>query len=496
MRFAQQLYEGIELGAEGFDRSDHLHAHGLSPDLGRGGNQGQGVDQARSTARSTSAGARTRQGEPRRAGRPRGDPADRRQPDTRIDPRAPERGPAQALRPDLAALRREPDGARRLRPDAGSRSRAASSSFAPTAPSSRSTASTRCGRARRDGEARPARSSRRARRSTTTAIKPEQHFSQPPPRYSEATLINELEQRGIGRPSTYAPDRRDDQGPRLRRACKERRLHPTRIGEAVNTLMVEHFKVISDDDYTATLEKRLDEVEHGSEEWVPVVGGFYGPAAEDAGGGRGGDAGRHGRGVPAVQRGSPGAQGEPLRAVHGLLALPEVQVPPGAARPTASCRSRSCWRRRARTAASRCSCATAGTASSWAAPVIPSASTSSATRPRARRSRRARSARSAEKGSSSSARAATGRSSHARATQSASTEPTWARTASRREGPKLLDEPCPICGKPMVERRGRYGLFKSCSDYPKCPGPKGVKNWRPPHRIRHRSPIAAIELQP
>jgi DNA topoisomerase-1 len=44
-----------------------------------------------------------------------------------------------------------------------------------------------------------------------------------------------------------------------------------------------------------------------------------------------------------------------------------------------------------------------------------------------------------------------------------------------REGPKVLDEPCPICGKPLVERRGRYGPFKSCSDYPKCPGPKGVK---------------------
>ena len=39
----------------------------------------------------------------------------------------------------------------------------------------------------------------------------------------------------------------------------------------------------------------------------------------------------------------------------------------------------------------------------------------------------------------------------------------------------MLDEPCPICGKPLVERRGRYGLFKSCSDYPKCPGPKGLK---------------------
>ena len=43
------------------------------------------------------------------------------------------------------------------------------------------------------------------------------------------------------------------------------------------------------------------------------------------------------------------------------------------------------------------------------------------------------------------------------------------------QGPKVLDEPCPICGKPLVERRGRFGLFKSCSDYPKCPGPKGVK---------------------
>src|SRR5207253_11117922 len=43
-----------------------------------------------------------------------------------------------------------------------------------------------------------------------------------------------------------------------------------------------------------------------------------------------------------------------------------------------------------------------------------------------------------------------------------------------RQGPKVLDEPCPICGKPLVERRGRFGAFKSCSDYPKCPGPKGV----------------------
>ncbi|TMB93346.1 MAG: hypothetical protein E6J40_15320, partial [Chloroflexi bacterium] len=79
---------------------------------------------------------------------------------------------------------------------------------------------------------------------TYHGIKPEQHFSQPPPRYSEATLIKELEQRGIGRPSTYAPivETIKDHG---YVEIKERRLHPTRIGEAVNAIMVDHFKVIS-----------------------------------------------------------------------------------------------------------------------------------------------------------------------------------------------------------------------------------------------------------
>src|SRR5258707_14662036 len=107
-------------------------------------------------------------------------------------------------------------------------------------------------------------------------LKPEQHFMQPPPRYSEATLIKELEQRGIGRPSTYAPivETIKDHG---YVEIKERRLHPTRIGEAVNAIMVDHFKVISDDDYTATLEKRLDEVERGSQDWVPGLLDFQGP---------------------------------------------------------------------------------------------------------------------------------------------------------------------------------------------------------------------------
>src|SRR5712691_49607 len=119
-------------------------------------------------------------------------------------------------------------------------------------------------------------------------LKPEQHFTQPPPRYTEATLIKELEQRGIGRPSTYAPTVQTITKAHGYVEIKDRRLYPTRVGEAVNTLMVDHFKTISDDEYTSKLEKRLDEVESGSQEWVPVVRDFYGPlqrmlsAAEEA----------------------------------------------------------------------------------------------------------------------------------------------------------------------------------------------------------------------
>src|SRR5439155_494794 len=108
-------------------------------------------------------------------------------------------------------------------------------------------------------------------------LKPEQHFTQPPPRYTEATLIKELEQRGIGRPSTYAPIVQTITKAHGYVDIKERRLHPTRVGEAVNALMVDHFKSISDDEYTSNLEKRLDEVESGKQQWVPVVRDFYGP---------------------------------------------------------------------------------------------------------------------------------------------------------------------------------------------------------------------------
>lgn len=108
---------------------------------------------------------------------------------------------------------------------------------------------------------------------------PEQHFTKPPPRYSEATLVKTLEEYGIGRPSTYAPiisiiqtrgyvDRED------------RRLVPTELGFIVNDLLVKHFPDIINVDFTAHMEEDLDLIASGEREWVPVLREFYGPFDE------------------------------------------------------------------------------------------------------------------------------------------------------------------------------------------------------------------------
>ena len=105
-------------------------------------------------------------------------------------------------------------------------------------------------------------------------LKPGQHFTQPPPRYTEATLIRELEENGIGRPSTYAPTLSTI----LQRGYVEREgkaLKPTIVGEAVTRLMKEQFGKIVDVKFTAEMEKELDEVEEGKTEWVGMMHHFY-----------------------------------------------------------------------------------------------------------------------------------------------------------------------------------------------------------------------------
>jgi DNA topoisomerase I len=304
-------------------------------------------------------------------------------------------------------------------------------------------------------------------------IKPEQHFSQPPPRYSEATLIKELEARGIGRPSTYAPIVETITKEHGYVEIKERRLHPTHIGEAVNTIMVDHFKVISDDDYTATLEKRLDEVERGSQEWVPVVSDFYGPLQQM---------------LTAAEEATPADTDEvcPL-CNEGHLVRKASRYGPF----MGCSRYPKCKFRRALTPDGE----------------VPQPKLLDEKCPDCGRPLQLRTGRYGE---------FTGCSGYPeckyiKRDAAAEAKPTGEKCPECGEGqlvertgrygpfvacsrypeckyranvgkdgkpgqgPKVLDEPCPVCGKPLVERRGRYGMFKSCSDYPACPGPKGAK---------------------
>jgi DNA topoisomerase I len=106
----------------------------------------------------------------------------------------------------------------------------------------------------------------------------EQHFTQPPPRYTEATLIRALEERGIGRPSTYAPTLETIRQ-RGYVVIKERRLFPEESAFRVSDLLTEHFPEIVDYDFTARMEDDLDDVARGDQEWVPMVRGFYTPFA-------------------------------------------------------------------------------------------------------------------------------------------------------------------------------------------------------------------------
>jgi DNA topoisomerase-1 len=105
---------------------------------------------------------------------------------------------------------------------------------------------------------------------------PQQHFTKPPPRFSEASLIKELEEKGIGRPSTYA---------QILTTIKQRkyveserkRLFPTELGKTVNEILVKNFPNIFEEKFTANMEEELDKIEEGEEKWVKVLNDFYVP---------------------------------------------------------------------------------------------------------------------------------------------------------------------------------------------------------------------------
>ena len=111
-------------------------------------------------------------------------------------------------------------------------------------------------------------------------VEPKQHFTQPPARFSEATLIRTLEENGVGRPSTYAPTL-DTIQRRYYVKLAQKRFEPTELGEIVNTLTVDFFPKIVDIHFTADMENSLDLIEEGKENWVQVIDSFYQPFAKE-----------------------------------------------------------------------------------------------------------------------------------------------------------------------------------------------------------------------
>lgn len=110
-------------------------------------------------------------------------------------------------------------------------------------------------------------------------VKPEQHFTEPPPRYTEASLIKTLEEYGIGRPSTYAPTISVIQT-RNYVVKTDKKFVPTEIGELVNKVLTEHFPEIVDVGFTAKMEGELDEIAEGKISWQKVIGEFYQPFSQ------------------------------------------------------------------------------------------------------------------------------------------------------------------------------------------------------------------------
>lgn len=117
-------------------------------------------------------------------------------------------------------------------------------------------------------------------RLTLHRLVPKQHFTQPPPRYTEAALVKELEKKGIGRPSTYAPIIQTVQQ-RGYVGKEKKRFVPTELGQVVTSLLKEYFPRIVGVEFTADMEEELDKIEEGQRSWRDVLHEFYGPFSEN-----------------------------------------------------------------------------------------------------------------------------------------------------------------------------------------------------------------------
>ncbi len=213
-------------------------------------------------------------------------------------------------------------------------------------------------------------------------LDPKQHFTEPPPRYTEATLVKVLEEKGIGRPSTWASIISTIQD-REYVTLTEKRFMPTELGITVTDLLVKHFADLMDLDFTAGMETKLDDVEEGRGDKVELLTGFYGPFEQ------------------AIS-----VAHETMERVKPVQQETEHACP--------NCGKPMMLRQSKRGPFLGCSgyprCKTVLNLDESGNPTAP----------------------------------------------------------PERPQPVVTDQPCPKCGKPLIEREGRYGKFLGCSGYPKC----------------------------
>ena len=259
-------------------------------------------------------------------------------------------------------------------------------------------------------------------------IRPEQHFTEPPPRYTEATLVKELEEKGIGRPSTYATiistivEREyvtKDQG----------RFTPTMLGDKVATLLVKSFEDIFDVGFTAKLEEELDEIEEGKIGWRKSVADFYKPFVEDLEKAEG-EMASYKAGIPTGQKCEKCGQGELLERIsrHGFFLgcsrYPECDFIRDLAPETAGEEVES---EAGPEYCENCGKEMAIKRGKWGAFLACTGY------PNCRTTRRL---------------------AHG--------------TRKALQPDRPLGENCPDCGQPLLLKHGRYGEFIGCSGYPKC----------------------------
>jgi DNA topoisomerase-1 len=284
------------------------------------------------------------------------------------------------------------------------------------------------------------------------AVTPEQHFTEPPPRYTEATLVKALEEKGIGRPSTYAAIMTTI----LDREYVEKhegRFHPTALGTTVNDLLVASFDDLFNETYTARMEEALDEIEEGKLKWTEALRGFYEKFARDLKVAE--------REMKEVKRQAIPTDekcencGAPMVIKFGRFGqflacsnYPECRTTREVSKPSAAAAADADG---ATSSAANASASASGAADQGAGEAAEEAETCELCgKPMA-----------LKRGRFGQFLGCTGYPDCRNIRK-------IARSGAVAPPPVTLDETCPIDGAQLVRRHGRFGEFVSCSNYPKC----------------------------